>query len=241
MGAQAIRSSSSWGRSSRADSSRLLPSVTGTRFREPSPAAALLAGLAAAALLADRTIPSRGRRLGAVLGLRGFTGRGWPTRLVSGLVLFLFSPLVARYGGVVYWEGPEVPVIGQLDVTSEEAGRSSRADRRPSGPRSPPYALLPDLDGLLLAVWEVAPLGLAVARDPAAPRRSSETPPATSRRFGAAGLSLKACAAAHGSSSPARRLARAFAEPRRVDGGPWLRTARQDAGPVSPWSTLDRL
>ena len=88
------------------------------------PAAALLAALAAAALLADRTISVAIIAAGLfALCLRAPRGRRWPYlvgTLASGLVLFLFSPLVARYGGVVYWEGPEVPVIGQLDVTSEE-------------------------------------------------------------------------------------------------------------------------
>ncbi|HMI72133.1 MAG TPA: hypothetical protein VK510_19200, partial [Solirubrobacteraceae bacterium] len=83
-----------------------------------------LAGLAAAALLADRTISVAIIAAGLfALCLRAPRGRRWPYlvgTLASGLVLFLFSPLVARYGGVVYWEGPEVPVIGQLDVTSEE-------------------------------------------------------------------------------------------------------------------------
>ena len=88
----------------------------------PVPAAALLAALAAAALLADRTISVAIIAAGLfALCLRAPRGRRWPYlagTLVSGLVLFLFSPLVARYGGVVYWEGPEVPVIGRLDVTS---------------------------------------------------------------------------------------------------------------------------
>ena len=78
----------------------------------PVPAAALLAGLAAAALLADRTISvaiiAAGlfalclRPRGAPVALSGRDARLGPRPLP------LFSPLVARYGGVVYWEGPGV-------------------------------------------------------------------------------------------------------------------------------------
>ncbi len=90
----------------------------------PAPAAALLAGLVAAALLADHTIsvaaiaavllavclraPAPRRRLylaGAVL---------------SGLAVFLFTPLVATIGSHPLWIGPTVPVLGRLDVTREE-------------------------------------------------------------------------------------------------------------------------
>ena len=123
----------------------------------PVPAAALLAGLAAAALLADRTISVAIIAAGLfALCLRAPRGRRWPYlvgTLVSGLVLFLFSPLVARYGGVVYWEGPEVPVIGQLDVTSEEVSEALFQSLRliAVGLAFAAYALLLDLDGLLLA------------------------------------------------------------------------------------------
>jgi len=90
----------------------------------PAPAAALLAGLAAAALLADRTIsvaaivlllllvclraPAPQRRF-FILGA-----------LLSGLGVFLVSPLVATIGSHVLWSGPTVPVLGRLDVTREE-------------------------------------------------------------------------------------------------------------------------
>ncbi len=118
----------------------------------PVPAAALLAGLAAAALLADRTISVAIIAAGLfALCLRAPRGRRWPYlvgTLASGLVLFLFSPLVARYGGVVYWEGPEVPVIGQLDVTSEEVSEALFQSLRlvAVGLAFAAYALLLDLD-----------------------------------------------------------------------------------------------
>jgi energy-coupling factor transport system permease protein len=133
------------------------------------PAAALLAGLAAAALLADRTISVAIIAAGLfALCLRAPRGRRWPYlagTLASGLVLFLFSPLVARYGGVVYWEGPEVPVLGQLDVTSEEVSEALFQSLRliAVGLAFTAYALLLDLDGLLLAGGRLRRSVLAVA------------------------------------------------------------------------------
>jgi len=135
----------------------------------PVPAAALLAGLAAAALLADRTISVAIIAAGLfALCLRAPRGRRWPYlvgTLGSGLVLFLFSPLVARYGGVVYWEGPEVPVAGQLDVTSEEVSEALFQSLRliAVGLAFAAYALLLDLDGLLLAGGRLRRSVLAVA------------------------------------------------------------------------------
>ena len=136
---------------------------------KPVPAAALLAGLAAAALLADRTISVAIIAAGLfALCLRAPRGRRWPYlvgTLGSGLVLFLFSPLVARYGGVVYWEGPEIPVIGQLDVTSEELSEALFQSLRliAVGLAFAAYALLLDLDGLLLAGGRMRRSVLAVA------------------------------------------------------------------------------
>jgi len=135
----------------------------------PVPAAALLAGFAAAALLADRTISVAIIAAGLfALCLRAPRGRRWPYlvgTLASGLVLFLFSPLVARYGGVVYWEGPEVPVIGQLDVTSEEVSEALFQSLRliAVGLAFAAYALLLDLDRLLLAGGRLRRSVLAVA------------------------------------------------------------------------------
>ncbi len=90
----------------------------------PAAAAALLAALAAAALLVQRTwsvaaiaalllavclrAPARRRRL----YLAG--------ALVSGLAVVLLTPFVETIGSHPLWSGPTVPVLGQLDVTSEE-------------------------------------------------------------------------------------------------------------------------
>jgi len=90
----------------------------------PSAAAALLAALAAAALLAHRTVSvaaiavvllavclraPAGRRRMYLVGAIG-----------SGLAVVLVTPFVETIGSHPLWTGPIVPVLGQLDVTSEE-------------------------------------------------------------------------------------------------------------------------
>lgn len=135
----------------------------------PVPAAALLAGLAAAALLADRTISVA--VIAAVLlavCLRAPRRRRWPYlvgTLGSGLVLFVFSPLVASYGGIVYWEGPTIPVLGTLDVTSEELAEALFQGLRLAavGLAFAAYALLLDQDRLMLAGGRLRRSVLAVA------------------------------------------------------------------------------
>jgi len=90
----------------------------------PAAAAALLAGLAAAALLAHRTVSVAAiAALLLVVCLRAPAGR---RRLYlvgaigSGLAVVLVTPFVETIGSHPLWTGPTVPVLGQLDVTSEE-------------------------------------------------------------------------------------------------------------------------
>ena len=205
----------------------------------PVPAAALLAALAAAALLADRTISVAIIAAGLfALCLRAPRGRRWPYlvgTLASGLVLFLFSPLVARYGGVVYWEGPEVPVIGQLDVTSEEVSEALFQSLRliAVGLAFAAYALLLDLDGLLLAGGRLRRSVLAVALAtrlvPTLERDAAGFVEALRGR----GLVVEGVRGRARLISPARcRLTRAVAQPRRVDGSARVRTAGPDPGAV---------
>jgi energy-coupling factor transport system permease protein len=90
----------------------------------PAPAAALLAALAAAALLADHlaSVAAIAVVLFAVC-VRGPKGRRrlyLTGALVSGLAVFVVTPLVATVGWHVVWSGPMVPVLGQLDITREE-------------------------------------------------------------------------------------------------------------------------
>jgi energy-coupling factor transport system permease protein len=135
----------------------------------PVPAAALLGALAAAALLADRTtsVAVIAALLLAVC-LRAPRRRRWPYlvgTLGSGVMLFLVSPLVGAYGGVVYWQGPTVPVIGTLDVTSEEVSEALFQGLRLAavGFAFAAYALLLDQDRLLLAGRRLRRSVLAVA------------------------------------------------------------------------------
>jgi energy-coupling factor transport system permease protein len=135
----------------------------------PVPAAALLAALAAAALLADRTISV------AVIAVvllavcsRAPRGRRWPYvfgTLTGAAMLFVFSPLFARYGGIIYWDGPSVPVIGQLDVTSEELSHALFQSLRfvAVGLAFAAYALLLDQDRLMMAAGRFRRSVLAVA------------------------------------------------------------------------------
>jgi len=90
----------------------------------PAAAAALLAALAAAALLAHRTGSVAAIAvLLLVVCLRAPVGR---RRLYlvgaigSGLAVVLVTPFVETIGAHSLWTGPTVPVLGQLDVTSEE-------------------------------------------------------------------------------------------------------------------------
>ena len=90
----------------------------------PAAAAALRAGLAAAPLLAQRTISVAViAALLLVLCLRAPAGRRrlyLVGALVSGLAVVVVTPFVEQIGTHVLWSGPTVPVLGHLDVTTEE-------------------------------------------------------------------------------------------------------------------------
>jgi energy-coupling factor transport system permease protein len=135
----------------------------------PVPAAVLLAAVAAAALLADRTISLAVITVGLLaVCSRAPRGRRWPYllgTLTGATMLFVFSPLFARYGGIVYWDGPSVPVIGELDVTSEELSYALRQSLRFAavGLAFAAYALLLDHDRLLMAGGQLRRSVLAVA------------------------------------------------------------------------------
>jgi energy-coupling factor transport system permease protein len=90
----------------------------------PAPAAALLFGLAAAALLARHTASVAALAVFLlVVCLRAPVARKWPYlvgALGSALVLFVVTPFVEQLPGTVLWTGPTIPVIGTLDVTTTE-------------------------------------------------------------------------------------------------------------------------
>jgi energy-coupling factor transport system permease protein len=90
----------------------------------PAPAAILLAGLAAAALLADRIASVAA--IAAILLLVCLRAPAERRRFYlvgaigSGLAVVVVTPFVEQIGTHLLWSGPTVPVLGQLDVTSEE-------------------------------------------------------------------------------------------------------------------------
>jgi energy-coupling factor transport system permease protein len=121
----------------------------------PAAALALLAGLAAAALLADRwQVPAAIAGVLLVLCLRAPASRRWPYLLgcamTAGAVLVI-TPLVVVDGVDVLWSGPMLPVLGQLDVTTEElAGAAIQAVRLAAVTLAfAAYAMLLDHDALL--------------------------------------------------------------------------------------------
>jgi len=91
----------------------------------PVPAALVLAAAGAAALLADRI--AFVALLGAVLllvCLRAPASRRWPYlvgALTTGASVVVLSPFLwSSGGGTLLWEGPTIPVIGPLDVSTDE-------------------------------------------------------------------------------------------------------------------------
>lgn len=135
----------------------------------PAAAVALLAGVAAAALLARRLesvgvltaillvcvlrAPAR-RRRAYVFGIAFSAG-----------TLFALSPLLQSTGSHVLWNGPIVPVLGSIDVTSEELRIAAlNALRLASvGLAFACFALLLDHDRLLGAASVLRRPALAVA------------------------------------------------------------------------------
>ena len=132
------------------------------------PAAVLLAAFAAAALLAERTVTVAAivvLLLGACLTAPG--PRRWPYvigALASGLSVFLLSPLVAHEGLHVVWTGPQLPVLGTLDVTGEELSSALFQGLRLAavGLASTAYVLRVDHDRLLQAAGFARRSALAV-------------------------------------------------------------------------------
>lgn len=121
----------------------------------PAAALALLSALAAAALLADRwQVVAAIAAVLLGLCLRAPVARRRPyligCALTAGAVL-LITPLVVVEGVDVLWSGPVVPVLGQLDVTTEELGAAAVQALRLSAVTLAfaVYALLLDHDALL--------------------------------------------------------------------------------------------
>lgn len=133
----------------------------------PTAAAILLAGCAAAALLAHRL-----ESVGALTALLLVAALRAPARrrvylagiLFSSGLLFVLSPLLQSTGSHVLWNGPIVPVLGSIDVTTEELRIAAlNALRLASvGLSFACFALLLDHDRLLAAAGVVRRSALAV-------------------------------------------------------------------------------
>jgi energy-coupling factor transport system permease protein len=214
----------------------------------PVPAAALLAALAVAALLAERTVSVAAIAV-VLLGvcLRAPRRRRWPYlvgTLLSGLVLFLFSPLLGAYGGVVYWEGPSVPVLGRLDVTSNEVTEALFQGLRlvSVGLAFAAYALLLDHDRLLQAGGRlrrsVLAIALATRLVPTLERDAAGYVEALRGR----GLVVEGLRGRGQLLSPllAGSLERSLNLAESMEARGFGRSGRTRA-PGRPWSTLDRL
>jgi energy-coupling factor transport system permease protein len=122
----------------------------------PTAAALLLFGLAVAALVAHR-LWAVGVLALVLLAVSLRAGRRakpylWGALFSAGFV-FLLSPLLQSTGYHVLWSGPDVPVLGRLDVTAEELRIAGLNALRLAavGLAFAVYALLLDHDRLIAA------------------------------------------------------------------------------------------
>ena len=133
------------------------------------PAAILLAALAAAALVAEgiAAVAAIAAGLFAVC-LRARRRARWlyvSGALLSAASVLALSPLLAVEGSHPLWTGPTLPVLGPLDVTSEEVRIALRNALRLAavGLAFAAYALLLDHDRLLRAAGFARRFALLVA------------------------------------------------------------------------------
>ncbi len=135
----------------------------------PAPGAALLAALGASALLASHaaSVAAIAVLLLAVC-LRAPAHRRWPYLvgiLGSAGAVLTITPFVETTGSHPLWVGPTVPVLGSLDITSEElaAGATQALRLAAVGFAFAAYALLLDHDRLVQAAGFARHSVLAVA------------------------------------------------------------------------------
>jgi energy-coupling factor transport system permease protein len=214
----------------------------------PGPAAAVLASLAAVALIADRAwvVAAIAAAL-LLLCLKAPRGRRWLYlfgTLGSALSVFLLSPLVSHTGTHVIWEGPKIPVVGYLDVTSEEVAAAAIQALRLAavGLAFAAYVLLLDLDRLLQAAGfarrSVIAAGLATRLVPTLERDAAGFVEALRGRGvrveGARGRARLLSPLLAGSLERALNLAEA------MEARGFGRAGRTRA-PSPPWTRLDRI
>ena len=161
--------------------------------------------------------------------------------LITGLTVFLLTPFVEVIGSHPLWTGPTIPVLGRLDVTTEELANGLFQALRlvAVGLAFAVYALLLDHDRLLASAgWarrSTVAVALATRLVPLLERDAPRSAPGASRSRRRAERDASALAAP-------RRVARARARPRGGDGGARLRPARDARGRrAAPWTWLDLL
>ncbi|MGH2840980.1 MAG: energy-coupling factor transporter transmembrane component T family protein [Solirubrobacteraceae bacterium] len=135
----------------------------------PAAALAVLVALAAAALLADHwQVPAAIAGVLFLLCLRVPASRRRPYLLgcaLTSCAVLVITPFLVVNGVDVIWSGPVVPVLGQLDVTTEElAGAAIQAVRLAAVTLAfAVYALLLDHDSLLRSARFARKSALVVA------------------------------------------------------------------------------
>lgn len=132
----------------------------------PAATLALLGALATAALLADQLL-SVAVIAGLLLAacLRAPTGKAvyLVGTAISAAALFVLTPLIETIGFHPLWTGPIIPVLGQVDITSEElkSAAHNALQLLAVGFAFAAYALLLDHDRLLHTVRFARPAALA--------------------------------------------------------------------------------
>jgi energy-coupling factor transport system permease protein len=136
----------------------------------PGPAAALLAAAAAAAFLTDGIAAVALIVVALFLVcLRAPAARRWPYlagALVSGAGVIVLSPLLWSSGaGTLIWEGPTIPVLGPVDLSTDEIAAAVLSGLRLTAVALAfsAYALLLDHDRLVAAAGFARRSALAVA------------------------------------------------------------------------------
>jgi len=212
------------------------------------PAAALLAALAAVALITDRgwvvAVLAIGLLLLCLRAPRGRRRLYLVGTLGSALSVFLLSPVVSHVGTHIIWDGPKIPVVGYLDVTSEEIVAAGIQALRLAavGLAFAAYALLLDLDRLLQAAGfarrSVLAAGLATRLVPTLERDAAGFTEALRGR----GLEVDGLRGRARLLSPlvAGSLERALNLAEAMEARGFGRVGRTRA-PSAPWTRLDRL
>jgi energy-coupling factor transport system permease protein len=173
---------------------------------------------------------------------RAPASRRWPYlvgTLMTGLTVFLLTPLVEVIGSHPIWTGPTIPVIGRVDVTTEELANGLFQALRITavGLAFAVYALLLDHDRLLAAAgWarrSTLAVALATRLVPLLERDARELRLALRGRHVELGPVRQLSPLLAGSLERGLNLAEAMES--RGYGSP-----RRTRAPRPPWTSLDR-